>query len=233
MNPMSEEIINKVALSGLLTLDLEDYYPREEIVLFDLKPYLFMVDVQKTGLPGNVARFSERSNDGETSSDLLRHGPPRSEPSQGSVPDNEPPARSGILREKDFRAALQQMDWNQFQDKIVAVTCSVDAIIPLWAYMLVAVNLQPFARDIVMGDEKAALQQAFLARIAAIDIQEFADKRVIVKGCGDLSVGGFAYLEVAKRLRPVVKSIMYGEACSNVPVYKKKSGTAGGPSEGH
>ena len=210
---MSEEIINKVALSGLLTLDLEDYYPREEIVLFDLKPYLFMVNVQKTGLPGNVARFPERSNDGPS--------------------DNEPEARSGILREKDFRAALQQMDWNQFQDKIVAVTCSVDAIIPLWAYMLVAVNLQPFARDIVMGDEKAALQQTFLARIAAIDIQEFADKRVIVKGCGDLSVGGFAYLEVAKRLRPVVKSIMYGEACSNVPVYKKKSGTAGGSSEGH
>ena len=75
---MSDAIINKVALSGLLTLDLEDYYPREEIVLFDLKPYLFMVNVQKTGVPGNVARFSERSNDGETSSDLLRHGPPRS-----------------------------------------------------------------------------------------------------------------------------------------------------------
>ena len=165
------EIVNKVALSGLLTLDLEDYYPREEIVLFDLKPYLFM---------------------------------------------------EKILREKDFRAALQQMDWTLFQDKIVAVTCSVDAIIPLWAYMLIAVNLQPFARDVVMGDEKVALQQTFLARIAAIDLQEFADKRVIVKGCGDLSVGGFAYLEVAKRLRPVVKSIMYGEACSNVPVYKKK-----------
>jgi hypothetical protein len=174
---MSEEIINKVALSGLLTLDLEDYYPREEIVLFGLKPYLFM---------------------------------------------------EKILREKDFRAALQQMDWTQFQDKIVAVTCSVDAIIPLWAYMLVAVNLQPFARDIVMGDEKAALQQTFLARIAAIDIQEFADKRVIVKGCGDLSVGGFAYLEVAKRLRPVVKSIMYGEACSNVPVYKTSAKRASG-----
>ena len=169
--PPARSIVNKVALSGLLTLDLEDYYPREEIVLFDLKPYLFM---------------------------------------------------EKILREKDFRAALQLLDWTQYQDKIIAVTCSVDAIIPLWAYMLVAVNLQPFARDIVMGDEKTALQQKFLARIAAIDIQEFADKRVIVKGCGDLSVGAFAYLEVAKRLRPVVKSIMYGEACSNVPVYKKK-----------
>jgi len=170
--PEARSIVNKVALSGLLTLDLEDYYPREEIVLFDLKPYLFM---------------------------------------------------EKILREKDFRAALQQMDWTQFQDKIVAVTCSVDAIIPLWAFMLVAVNMQPFARDIVMGDERTALQQTFLARITAIDIKEFTDKRVIVKGCGDLSVGAFAYLEVAKRLRPVVKSIMYGEACSNVPVFKKKS----------
>ncbi|HEY4206437.1 MAG TPA: DUF2480 family protein [Puia sp.] len=168
---MSEDIVNKVALSGLLTLDLEDYYPREEIVLFDLKPYLFM---------------------------------------------------EKILREKDFRAALQHLDWTRFQDKIVAITCSADAIIPLWAYMLIAVNLQPFARDIVMGDEKTALQRTFIARIAAIDINEFTDKRVIVKGCGDLSVGGYAYLEVARRLRPVVKSIMYGEACSNVPVYKRK-----------
>lgn len=168
---MSEEIVNKVAQSALQTLDLEDYYPREEIVLFDLKPYLFM---------------------------------------------------EKILREKDFRAALQQIDWTQYQDKIVAVTCSVDAIIPLWSYMLIAVNLQPFARDIVMGNEQTALQQAFLSRLAAIDIQEFTDKRVIVKGCGDLSVGGFAYMEIARRLRPVVKSIMYGEACSNVPVYKKK-----------
>jgi len=168
---MSEEIVNKVAQSSLQTLDLEEYYPREEIVLFDLKPHLFM---------------------------------------------------EKILREKDFRAALQQIDWTQYQDKIVAVTCSVDAIIPLWAYMLIAVNLQPFARDIVMGDEQTALQQAFLSRLAAIDIQEFADKRIIVKGCGDLLLGGFAYMEIAKRLRPVVKSIMYGEACSNVPVYKKK-----------
>jgi hypothetical protein len=168
---MSEEIVNKVAQSALQTLDLEEYYPREEIVLFDLKPYLFM---------------------------------------------------EKILREKDFRVALQQIDWTQYQDKIVAVTCSVDAIIPLWSYMLIAVNLQPFARDIVMGDEQTALQQAFLSRLAAIDIQEFTDKRVIVKGCGDLPIGGFAYMDIARRLRPVVKSIMYGEACSNVPVYKKK-----------
>ena len=168
---MSEEIVNRVAQSALLTLDLEDYYPREEILVFDLKSYLFMEQ---------------------------------------------------ILREKDFRAALQNLDWTIYQDKIVAVTCTVDAIIPLWAYMLIAVYLEPIAKEIIMGDRQAALQQVFLSRIDAIDIAEFADKRVVVKGCGDLSVGAYAYMEITRRLRPVVKSILYGEPCSTVPVYKKK-----------
>ncbi len=168
---MSEEIINKVAQSGLYTLDLEEYYPREEIIVFDLKPLLFM---------------------------------------------------EMILKEKDFRAALQNIDWTAYQDKILAVTCTADAIIPSWAYMLVAVQAQPFAKEVVLGDRQSALQQTFLSRLRDIDITDLTDKRVVVKGCGDLSVGGFAYLEIARRLRPVVKSIMYGEACSNVPVYKKK-----------
>jgi Protein of unknown function (DUF2480) len=159
-----------VAGSGLLTLDLEDWYPKEEIVLFDLKPYLFM---------------------------------------------------EAILKEKEFRATLQNIDWTNYSHKIVAVTCTADAIIPLWAYMLVAVYLEPLAAEIVMGDCETALQQVFLSRIDAIDEQEYADKRVIIKGCGDLPVGAYAYMEIARRLRPVVKSIMYGEACSNVPVYKK------------
>ncbi|HEX9514450.1 MAG TPA: DUF2480 family protein [Puia sp.] len=178
---MSEEIINKVAQSALITLDLEEYYPKEEIVLFDLKPLLF---------------------------------------------------REMILREKEFRAALQDTDWTQYQDKIVAVTCTTDAIIPLWAYMLVAVYLQPLAKDIILGDEQRALQQTFLGKIAAIDIQEFADKRVVVKGCGDLPVGAFAYMEITRRLRPVVKSIMYGEPCSTVPVYKKPQAAGSRPQAG-
>jgi hypothetical protein len=165
-------IINRVAESGLITLDLEDYYPKEEIVLFDLKPHLFMQQ---------------------------------------------------ILREKDFRNALQAIDWSAYQDKIVAVTCTADAIIPMWAYMLVAANLQPFAKDIVLGDREEALRESFLNRLRAIDGPQYNDKRVIVKGCGDLSVGGFAYMEIARLLRPFVKSLMYGEACSNVPVYKKKT----------
>ncbi len=169
---VAEEIINKVAQSGLYTLDLEDYYPKEEIVVFDLKPLLFM---------------------------------------------------EMILKEKEFRAALQAIDWTQYQDKILAVTCSVDAIIPSWAYMLVAVQAEPYVKDVFLGDRQTALQELFLANLRAIDILEFTDKRVVVKGCGDLSVGGFAYLEIARRLRPVVKSILYGEACSNVPIFKKKS----------
>ncbi|HZE85241.1 MAG TPA: DUF2480 family protein [Puia sp.] len=168
---MSDEIINKVAQSALMTLDLEDYYPDEEILLFDLKPFLFM---------------------------------------------------EMILKEKDFRSALQNMDWSSYRDKIVAVTCTADAIIPLWAYMLVAIHLEPIAKSIILGDEQAALQQTFLARIAAMDLDEYRDKRVVVKGCGDKPVGAFAYMEIARRLRPLVKSIMYGEPCSTVPVYKKK-----------
>jgi hypothetical protein len=88
--------------------------------------------------------------------------------------------------------------------------------------MLIAADAQPFAFDIVLGDRATALREAFINNLRRIDIRNFEDKRVIVKGCGDLSVDAFAYLEITRRLQPVVKSIMYGEACSNVPVYKKK-----------
>jgi len=168
---VSDEIINKVAQSGLHTLDLEDYYPKEDIVVLDLKPLLFM---------------------------------------------------EMILKEKEFRAALQAIDWSLYQDKILGVVCTADAIIPSWAYMLVAVQAEPYVKDIFLGDKQVALREAFLTNLRAIDTSAFTDKRVVVKGCGDLSVDGFAYLEIARQLRPVVKSIMYGEACSNVPVYKKK-----------
>ncbi len=168
---MSEEIINKVALSPLVTLDLEQYYPKEEIVVFDLKPFLFM---------------------------------------------------ELILKEKDFRTALQNMDWSVYQHKIIAVTCSADAVIPVWAYMLVAAYLEPVAEDVIMGDEKKATEQILLKKIQAIKIEDFADKRVVVKGCGEVQIGEFAYMEITKRLRPVAKTIMYGEPCSTVPVYKKK-----------
>lgn len=168
---MAEEIINRVAASALEELNLEDYHPKEQIAVFDLKPFLFM---------------------------------------------------ELILKEKDFREALQNTDWTVYQGKVVAVTCTTDAIIPMWAYMLVASYLQPVATDVFFGDADHALKSLFLKKIASIDVNQFADKRVVVKGCGDLAVGEYAYLEITKLLRPVVKSIMYGEACSTVPIFKRK-----------
>lgn len=131
-----------------------------------------------------------------------------------------------ILKEKDFREALKKMDWEQYRDKNVAVTCTADAIIPAWAYMLVASNLQPLVKDMVMGDEKELQRQLFLKNISRIDVNDFADRRVVIKGCGDIPIGDFVYMELTKILRPVAKSIMYGEPCSTVPVYKKNSQTS-------
>jgi hypothetical protein len=167
---MSEVFINKVAESGLVTIDPAVYVPGKETMVFDLKEYLFM------GL---------------------------------------------ILKEKDFREALKKTDWELFRNKYVAVTCSADAIIPVWAYMLVATYLQPVAADIVMGTEAELQKTLFLRNIAAINVGDFEDKRVVIKGCGEIPIGDFVYMELTRLLRPVVKSIMYGEPCSTVPVYKK------------
>lgn len=168
---MQETIVNKVAESGLITLDLEMFYPKGEIVTFDLKDFLFM------GL---------------------------------------------ILKEKDFRAALLAQDWEVYRDKYVAVTCSADAIIPMWAYMLVSSYLQPVAKDLVVGDEKTLLNTLFVKKLAQFNGEEYLDKRVVVKGCGDTPIPETAFLEITNKLRPFAKSIMYGEPCSTVPVYKKK-----------
>jgi hypothetical protein len=168
---MSDEIINKVAESGLVTLDLENYFPRGEVAVFDMKDHLFM------GM---------------------------------------------VLKEKDFREALKNMNWEKYRDRNVAITCTADAVIPVWAYMLVASALTGIARDFVMGDEKELHRTLFLKNLSAINISEFADKRMVIKGCGDTPIGEFAYTEITKLLRPVAKSIMYGEPCSTVPVYKKK-----------
>jgi len=167
---MNEPFVNKVAESGLITLDLETYLPKGETAVFDLKDHLFM------GM---------------------------------------------ILKEKDFREALKATDWSIYQDKNVALTCSADAIIPVWAWMLAATYLQPVAKEIVMGDEKELHKTLFLKNLAAIDTREFADKKVVIKGCGEIPIGDYVYMEITKLLRPVVKSIMYGEPCSTVPVYKK------------
>ncbi|MEZ2441607.1 hypothetical protein QFZ51_000665 [Chitinophaga sp. W3I9] len=167
-----EEIINKVAQSGLETIDLEQFYPKGEIVVFDMKDYLFM---------------------------------------------------ELILKEKDFRAAMQSHDWEQYRGKNVGLICSADAVIPLWAYMLVMTNLEPVAAYAAFGDAAFIHNTLYLRNLGEIDLSAFADKRIVIKGCGDKRVGEIAYAEITRLLRPVVKSIMYGEPCSTVPVYKKKS----------
>ena len=173
---MNDPIINKVAESGLITIDLADYYPHGDVAVFDMKDHLFM------GM---------------------------------------------ILKEKDFREALKNLDWEKYRDKNVSVICSVDAVIPVWAYMLVASYLQPVAREVVMGDEKEVHKQLFLKNLSSINVNEFADKRIVIKGCGETPIADFVYMEITKILRPVAKSIMYGEPCSTVPVFKKPAAPKG------
>jgi hypothetical protein len=127
-----------------------------------------------------------------------------------------------ILKEKDFREALKNTDWTIYQNKNVALYCSADAIIPVWAWMLAATYLQPVAKEVVMGNEKELHRQLYLKNLSTIDINEFADKRVVIKGCGETPIDDYVYMELTKMLRPVAKSIMYGEPCSTVPVFKKK-----------
>jgi hypothetical protein len=171
-NVNSELIIeNKVAGSGLITLNLEDYFDKTPRAELDIKPWL----------------FSEM-----------------------------------ILKEKDFREYVKQHNWEQYAGKHVAVYCSTDAIIPTWAYMLIAIQLQPLAKRIVFGTTETLNTLLYEEAINVIDFAQFTDKRMIVKGCSDVPVPVQAYVEVTRRLMPFAKSIMYGEACSNVPLFKKK-----------
>lgn len=130
--------------------------------------------------------------------------------------------REMILREKDFRLALAEHNWEQYLGKQVTVTCSVDAIIPMWAYMLISSALSPVAAYVFAGSEDAMMAQLILKNIEALDAEPYTDKRVVIKGCGDKVMPEAAYLAITNKLRPVVKSLMYGEPCSTVPVYKKK-----------
>lgn len=167
---LEQPLVNRVAQSGLVTLDLEELFPAGEIVPFDLKDYLFM------GL---------------------------------------------ILKEKDFREALKAHDWSQYRGKNLAVFCSADAIIPVWAYMLVATYAAPFADDIAQTMPEQFAETAFLKKLSTLDLGEYAGKRLVIKGCSDKPVPPAAYLEITRRLQPVAQSIMFGEPCSTVPVYKR------------
>lgn len=165
-----EEITNRVANSGLITLDLGEMYPAGERVLLDIKDQLFQ------GL---------------------------------------------ILREKNFREYIATHDWSQYKNKFVAITCTADAIIPDWSWMLLASALQPFAKKIVFGDLEKLETVLFTEVLSAFDSEQYRDARVVIKGCGDKPVPKTAYIELTRVLQPVVKSIMYGEPCSTVPVYKR------------
>ena len=169
---MSALVNNKVAESGIITIDLAAFLNNKEIVLFDIKPFLFM---------------------------------------------------ELILKEKDFRAALLTTDWSVYQNKVVGIYCTADAIIPMWANMLIVSALQPVAMAVYFGDESKVREQLLLDEINKLAIQDYEEQRVVIKGCGETPIGESAYVAITQKLRPVVKSIMYGEPCSTVPVYKKKA----------
>jgi hypothetical protein len=167
---MSDTFINKVAESGILTIDLGIIAEKAPVEVFDIKDYLFM------GL---------------------------------------------ILKEKDFREALKKTNTETYANKIVAVVCSADAIVPMWAYMLIASLLQPVSAGVYFGNAEEAQKKHLLKYISEMDLSDYVEKRVVIKGCGEEPVPEEAYLMITSRLRPIAKSIMYGEPCSTVPVYKK------------
>lgn len=127
-----------------------------------------------------------------------------------------------VLREKEFREMLKAYDWSAFSGKFVAVHCSTDAIVPRWAYMLIATYLQPIALGVSASNAEAYAQHLTLNAIQGIEVEDYRDAKVILKGCGDHTLTDAMYTQLSMRLLPVVKSLMYGEPCSTVPVYKRK-----------
>jgi len=126
-----------------------------------------------------------------------------------------------ILREKDYRQRLIELDWHQYAGHFVHIQCSADAIVPQWAFMLAATYLEPVAKRVVMGNSETLETVLYQEALATLDVEQFRDERVIVKGCSKYPVPTSAYVEFVSRLRPVVKSLMYGEACSTVPLFKR------------
>lgn len=128
-----------------------------------------------------------------------------------------------ILREKDFRDFIKDHNWVLYQNKFVAITCSVDAIVPTWAYMLLASALQPYAQQIVFGSLQDLEARLFEQTLNNIDWQKFANAKVVIKGCSKVEVPISIYVEATNKLRQVAQSIMYGEPCSTVPIFKRKT----------
>jgi hypothetical protein len=166
---MSDEIVNKVANSGLITIDLEEFYGENERVLLDVKPLLF---------------------------------------------------QELILKEKDFREFIKNEDWSKYKDKFVAITCTNDAIVPTWAYMLLSLALEPYAKKIVFGNLEQLEVAVFDEALSKIDFSQYKDARIVIKGCSGKPVPTNAFVKLTAALKPFAKSIMYGEPCSTVPLYK-------------
>mgnify|MGYP001412450596 CR=1 FL=1 len=166
-----EEIVNKIANSGLINLDLEEFYPDGKRLVFDLKDWLY---------------------------------------------------EEIILKEKDFRENLKKHDWSIYTDAYVALKCCVDAIVTAWAYMLVLTYLQPIAKKVVFGSLEDLDVLLYHDIIEKLPIEDYVDQRIIIKGCSRKPVPENAYIELINKLQPIAKSLMFGEACSTVPLYKKK-----------
>jgi hypothetical protein len=169
---MEEVFINKVANSGIETINLEAYFPVGERVSIDVKELLFM---------------------------------------------------ELVLKEKDFREWIKANDWTQYSEKFVAVYCSSDAIVPTWAYMLISSKLSGIAQKVVFGDLNALESALWENALNTLEVENYKDKKVVIKGCGDLPVSAAAYTNISSKLVPVVQSLMYGEPCSTVPIFKRKT----------
>ena len=167
---MADEIVNRVANSQLKTIDLEDFYPKGERSVLDIKNWLF---------------------------------------------------HELILKESDFREHLKNHDWSQYKNKYVALTCSADAIIPSWAYMLIATYLSPYSKKVVVGSLLDLETTIFQEIIQELSIEEYIGKPVIIKGCANKPIPETAYIQLIEKIQPIAKSIMFGEACSTVPLFKR------------
>lgn len=169
---IQENIVNKVAQSGLITVDLADFAPEKDIVVYDIKENLF-------------------------------HGL--------------------ILREKEFREFIKSHNWNLYSDKHIGIVCTADAIVPTWAYMLLANKFDAVAVSVHFGDEDEVRSFLFEKALSHIDYEKYANQRIVVKGCGEIPIPTSAFVTFTSALSKVAKSIMYGEPCSTVPVFKRKS----------
>jgi hypothetical protein len=170
MSQQEKPLVNRVAQSGLITLNLENYYPESPIQEFDIKPYLF---------------------------------------------------KELLLKEKEFRAAMKDHDWSQYEGAHLVTFCSSNAIVPVWAYMLIASYAAPYAQSIFQGTKEAFLSFWYQQELAQLKVDQYAGQRLVIKGCSDKPVPPSAYTELTRLLQPLAKSIMYGEPCSTVPIYKQ------------